>query len=284
MQREKWSLVLGRGALVIALCSLGSACKTSDAKKHTGPTDLIQQSKDEQRAAQAKARVEQLTAQAAAAATALRWQDAAKFYGQASEADPTNWRLHMDRAIVQAKAKRFGRAIVSMRLALENGGKNDWEAWYNLGNIYQNRGMYAEAIEAYRTSVGLRGETDLKLLVNISSSYIMIHHFGDAIATINHILQIQPNHVPALHNLGLIPHIQQKHEEAIAAYDAALAVDPNFAQSIFNRADALSHLGRNREASEGYQRYLEVAPNGPYVTQAKAGVNALMNRPEGSLR
>ena len=58
----------------------------------------------------------------------------------------------------------------------------------------------------------------------------------------------------SLFNLG-------KYEEAIAYYDKALTVDPNYATALSNKGSALNELGRHEEAIACYDKALAIDPN-----------------------
>lgn len=53
----------------------------------------------------------------------------------------------------------------------------------------------------------------------------------------------------------------KKYEDALIAYDAALAIDPSHQQSLFNKATVLQMLGRVSEALVCYDQALRVNPN-----------------------
>ena len=53
----------------------------------------------------------------------------------------------------------------------------------------------------------------------------------------------------------------QKHEEAIAEYDLALAARPDWADVLLARATCLSSLGRHEEAVAGVKRVIELTPD-----------------------
>ena len=72
--------------------------------------------------------------------------------------------------------------------------------------------------------------------------------------------QLQPAHFEAHYNRGVILSQQQKHEEALAALDQALALQPNAAAVHFNRGVVLAELERHREALESYDRVLALEP------------------------
>jgi thioredoxin-like negative regulator of GroEL len=79
------------------------------------------------------------------------------------------------------------------------------------------------------------------------------------------VLQQQPNHVEALHRLGVIASQIGKHEKAIPFYQKVLTLVPNFAEAHFNLASALQNQDRIEEAIAHYQQGLALQPNYPEV-------------------
>ena len=69
--------------------------------------------------------------------------------------------------------------------------------------------------------------------------------------------------VPYLEGLALFG--QDKHEEAIAKYDEAMAIDPDWPDSYHGKAMALMQLERYDEAIEVGQRIVELDPNDPFA-------------------
>ena len=57
---------------------------------------------------------------------------------------------------------------------------------------------------------------------------------------------------------------------ALAAADAALRIDPNLAEALFNRALILTRLGLTDEAKRAWQRYLQVDPSSSWAAEARA--------------
>src|SRR3989338_4169712 len=52
-----------------------------------------------------------------------------------------------------------------------------------------------------------------------------------------------------------------RNEEALAAYDKALAIDPKYAFAHYNRGNVLEKLGRDQEALAAYDKALAIDPN-----------------------
>lgn len=249
---------------------LSVGCKSNPDTKDSDAEDLIkEQPATANRAAVDQSEVDALVEAAKRSLEAQKWETAIEAYDRAIQIDPNNWELYADRAIAESKKPNFIAAIASMRKAMELGGEREWKAWFNLGNIYQNRGLYNESIEAYRVALGFQDKPHLDTLINLSSGYIFLSRFDEATATLDYIIEISPREPRAFHNLALILHMQRKFPEAEKAYAEVHDLAPDFAQSYFNRGDVLATLKRYEEAVASFERYVELEPNGPYVRRAK---------------
>ncbi len=70
---------------------------------------------------------------------------------------------------------------------------------------------------------------------------------------------------------------------AVAAFDAALAIDPAVAGGWMNRASARARAGDPKGALEDFERALELAPDDPMLLVNRAGVRAMLNDFDGAL-
>lgn len=259
--------------LLAVTLSVGVGCKGSSKTVPDDQGSLLTTPRDQ--LPEASAASATFITKANIAIEARDWDKARVAYDQAIQADPNNWELYMDRAIMESKNRDFRTALATMRSAMEMGGERDWLAWYNLGNIYTNRGMYTEASTAYRVSLGLQDAPHMETLLNLSGAYIFLFKFDDARATLDHMLTITPSDHRIIHNHAMIFHLEQRYDEALAGYDSALELEPTFAQSHFNRADVLSKLKRPEDARAAYQDYLEHEPAGAYAKRARNRIEML---------
>ncbi|RJL33258.1 tetratricopeptide repeat protein [Bailinhaonella thermotolerans] len=72
-------------------------------------------------------------------------------------------------------------------------------------------------------------------------------------------------------------------EEAVAAYDALLAVDPDYAEYHFDRAGLLHRLGRHAEALAGYDEAVRLGPPFPEMHHNRALLRQALGDEEGAL-
>jgi len=75
------------------------------------------------------------------------------------------------------------------------------------------------------------------------------------------ILAVQPNHVEAMHHLGIIAHQAGRHDLAIKLIQQAVLHDPDHAAAHSNLGEAWRMMGRLDEAVAAYRRALAINPD-----------------------
>ena len=84
------------------------------------------------------------------------------------------------------------------------------------------------------------------------------------------ILQEHPKRPVALCNFGFTKALQNDFGSALAFYDRAIALDPDYEQALINKAALLKHLRKEKESDQLLKRVLEINPNN---LQAKQFLN-----------
>jgi superkiller protein 3 len=72
-----------------------------------------------------------------------------------------------------------------------------------------------------------------------------------------------------IYNEGVKAFNEGKMELAIAAFQQAIAVDPQNAPSYYSLGLAFTNQGENAKAKEAFQRFVELAPDDPDAATAK---------------
>jgi tetratricopeptide (TPR) repeat protein len=90
---------------------------------------------------------------------------------------------------------------------------------------------------------------------------MQLKRFDEALASYDRALALRPNFVEALYNRGNLLRELKRFDEALASYDRALALRPNFIEALQNRGHALEQLKRFEEALASYDRALALRPN-----------------------
>jgi len=83
----------------------------------------------------------------------------------------------------------------------------------------------------------------------------------EAIAAYNKALSIKPDYAEAYYNMGNALQDQGKLDEAIAAYNKALSIKPDYADAYNNMGNALKDQGKLDEAIAAYNKALSIKPD-----------------------
>jgi predicted TPR repeat methyltransferase len=87
--------------------------------------------------------------------------------------------------------------------------------------------------------------------------------FADAAEVYREILRVAPDHVDALHFLGVAEHQAGRPEVALVHLDRALALAPAHPDALGNRGNVHRSLGHLDQAEADYRRALELRPDDP---------------------
>jgi tetratricopeptide (TPR) repeat protein len=77
--------------------------------------------------------------------------------------------------------------------------------------------------------------------------------------------------------------LKQKYDEAIQDYDQAIAISPDFATALNNRAWALFKMGRGPEGLEDAERSLRLNPMSAHSWDTRAHIRQTMGNHSGAL-
>jgi tetratricopeptide (TPR) repeat protein len=172
--------------------------------------------------------------------------------------------------------------------------------WFKLGDAYrmsatkqtdpaEKQKRYASAADAYQKAIDLKvahpdpKETDAnqKLAAyynNLAEAYAKSNKIDDAVTNYNKAAQLDPTRAGQYNfNIGAVLTNAGKVDDAIVAFDKVIAVDPSKADAYYwkgvNMIGKATLKGDKMVAPEGtaeaFNKYLELAPTGPYAQPAK---------------
>ncbi len=136
---------------------------------------------------------------------------------------------------------------------------HQWDAQYNLGNVFMDRGRFDQAVRHYGYAVQLRPDS-VPALVNAATCYNLMGEDVQAERALRRAVQAEPNSVAGHLNLGLLLGELGRLPEAAAEFRAALRLDPNSAVAAYNLAEILKG-DRPSEALVWYRRAVSVRPS-----------------------
>lgn len=122
-----------------------------------------------------------------------------------------------------------------------------------------NAGKLVEAEQLCQQIINTKPLFDaLHLLAVIQSS---LGKKDAALASYDRALTVRPNYAEVLSNRGVTLHGLKRFEEALTSYDRALTARPNYAEALSNRGNTLKELKRFDEALTSYDLALTVRPD-----------------------
>jgi protein O-GlcNAc transferase len=132
------------------------------------------------------------------------------------------------------------------------------EACNNLGVVLAQQGKFAQALDAYDRAIKLRPD-DLEAAYNRAVALQQQGRLQEAGAAYRAIVRRSPSSLVYL-NLGGVEQELGRLDDALAAFEQALALDPAYPQAHFNRGAVLQRLGRLDAAAEAYRRAINLRP------------------------
>jgi tetratricopeptide (TPR) repeat protein len=192
----------------------------------------------------------------------------------------------------QAKNWQGAADILKQMIAAE---PNRWDYQQALGNMQFNMGNYEEAAATYEKVIPMAenaSKTDPKndpaktkaaisqMLDSEASSYVKLKKTDKAVEAYTKAAELSPNPATAYWNLCATEYNVGDMKGAAAACDKAIAADPNKADAYFIKGSVLIGLSEGKLDSNGhyialpgtkeaFNKYLELAPDGPHAGEVK---------------
>jgi len=168
-------------------------------------------------------------------------------------------RLEWSKRAVALEDRRDWHGLLDWCLKWTKSEPKNADAWYGLGNAYNNLKRHDDAIEAYRQALHIDPK-DADAWTNLGVTYSDLSRHNDAIEAYRQALHIDPKHANAWNNLGVTYGELERHDDAIEAYHQALHIDPKTANAWFNLGIAYGKLESHDDAIEAHRQALRVNP------------------------
>lgn len=138
---------------------------------------------------------------------------------------------------------------------------DDWSAYYNLGNHYQNLGNSEQALLAYSNSLKIYPEAIMSL-VNSSLLFSISGNQAQARANLEKALIVDPENEAANLNYGLLMAEMQKMVESEKAFRMVLKTNPKNSTAAYNLSVIVSSRDMD-EACNLSKQAMESTPDDP---------------------
>ena len=156
---------------------------------------------------------------------------------------PQNPRAHHNLGIALTRIGRLQEAIGQYEQALRI--KPDYvEAHYNLGIALARIGRIQEAIGTVRAGAADQARLRQGAQQSRGSPCRKLGRIQEAIAHYEQALRIKPDYAEAHNNLGIALAQTGKIEDAIGQYEQALRIKPDYAEAHYNLGNALAASGQ----------------------------------------
>ncbi|MEA2929847.1 MAG: protein O-GlcNAc transferase, partial [Hyphomicrobiales bacterium] len=156
-----------------------------------------------------------------------------------------------------------------------------FDALHLLGVLKHQQGNAAEALRLI--AAALKADATPDAFSNYGNVLCALNRHQEALASYDRALALQPGNVLALTNRGAALNALNRQQEALACYDRALTLQPNSPAIHYNRGNALMSLKRPGEALACYDRALALHPGETGVLLNRGNALAELNRHEEAI-
>lgn len=261
---------------------IGTFFKKILSPNKSSPTPTIDE------AASAQLRHEEHKSKASELMAAERYEEAALYFGYATDALPTDSDSYTKRAFCYQSMGKSGEALALLESALK-ADPNNASAYFLKGLVYEGSGQTGSACDAYNNSIRInpgyevayvhltrleffggkiedalrtaqQGVDKLPSSAPLYSYLGNIHkdlgNFDSALESYKKALAIAPQDYEVNYNLGVLLQENKQWDQALNYFDTSLQVQRNH-DAIWNRGLSLLYLGRYQEGFTEYESRIE---------------------------
>ncbi len=191
------------------------------------------------------------------------FKKAIKYYTEALNIDEKKSGIHRELAVSYIKAGEPDRAIGIFQNAIKvNPGYAD--IYKEIAEALKEKGEQKHIEKIYELAYQ-SGSKKASHYSDLGYYYGILKKYDEAIAACQKVIEIDPKNVYAYNNMGYALRKQEKYEEAIAAYQKAIEIDPKNAYAYNNMGLALGKQEKYDEAIAAYQKAIEIDPKNAYA-------------------
>ena len=134
----------------------------------------------------------------------------------------------------------------------------DAKEWsYYSGMVAQRQGRYGEAVELFRSSLGLTGDQATAVAWRLGRALRQAGQYDESETWLKRAAEDRDRCPAALFELGQLSLTQDRLDDAVSAFEQVLVIQPDAEQVFFPLGQALRRAGRNTEATTYLARSAE---------------------------
>ncbi len=172
----------------------------------------------------------------------------------------------------------LARAMDNYTQVLRNDPKNA-EALYYVALVACQEGQFQQGIDLAKRASAL-GEPQARVHNLIGKAHERLKQFAEAARAYDAAIALDPNFAEAHGNRANLAAQAGLPEEALKSFDRALALDPTATEDWINRGALLHELGRYAEALECFEKALRLAPDHAHILLNRANTLVMLGRLE----
>jgi tetratricopeptide (TPR) repeat protein len=214
-----------------------------------------------------------------------RIDEAIEQYGEVLARRPDLVAARFNRGSLLARRARYRNALADFDRVLAS-VPGHLDALKNQGNVLVQLDRRSEALVSYDRILTVRPD-DVDALSNRGATLRSLDRNAEALASYEKALAVNPRHANTILNYGNLLYDMHRLEAALNLYDRLLALAPNdidaLAGAWSNRGLVLSKLNRHDEALASCDKAVALQPDAVYVYNNRGEVLAKMNRHRDAL-
>ena len=199
----------------------------------------------------------------------------------AAAAKTAELRKAFEEGVALSRDGKYDESVESFNKAIAINPKCS-DCFYNIGFAYAQKKDYDKAEENYKKAIEVKPDSTEAYngLANIYNAQRKFDQAAEASAKASQLSAAAPGalqggNADALFNEGVILWNGGKIADAKTKFQAAIAANPNHAESHYQLGMALVNEGKLKEAGDEFNTYLKLSPSGPNAATAKALVAQL---------
>lgn len=130
--------------------------------------------------------------------------------------------------------------------------------YYNLGLVAQGQGDFPQAIAYFTAAINQQGLADYYFARGLAQADLGDHL--KALADYDKAIDLDPNFSSAFYNRGMTYLALQNLPAAVSNFDQAIALDAEFVAAYYSRGMAYFDMGKIELARQDYNRSLSLSP------------------------